>query len=131
MAYLHQFGPNASGKTYVCLAKHRNKTPGASQWTVQPAIEYEMFCDADAADSVDLAGNYWSVRDGGREIGTRNERIAKHPATSNSSDPWHGYPASPAYKGAGDMPADNVIDNWRTAGSVSRSFVKRLKRRQF
>lgn len=90
-----------------------------------------MFVEADVRNWFDSAGHYWSVKDGGATaIGTRDERLSKHPKTQNDSDPWHGYPASPAGHGAGDAPEDNLIERWLGDDVVERPFARRLQRRR-
>jgi hypothetical protein len=124
------FGPTPNGKRYVSLYNHRQANRGKSVWlkSVRPADEYQMFSDADNYDWYDTRGNYWSLRDGGAEVGTRGERVAKHPVTTNPTDPWHGYPASPNQKGAGDAPPDPLVEGWLADGLVTRTFARRLQR---
>lgn len=127
------FGPTSSGKHYVSLYSHRGNHPTKSQWhrDVPPQDEYELFEVSDDSGWSDTKGNYWSLRNGGGSpLGTRDERIAKHPVTSNPHDPWHGYPASPAVKGPGDAPSDDLLDRWLHDRVITRAMHRRILRRR-
>lgn len=121
-----------SGKAYRTHPKHRNGTPGASQWatSISESIEFSIFEAAEREGWVDGAGNYWGVgvsRNSRPQIlGTLSEAYSKHPATSNPSDPWHGYPASPAKKGSGDVPPKDILDTWLARSIISRALKKRI-----
>lgn len=127
------YGPTASGKRYLSMYAHRGANPQKSEWhqDVPPDDEYALFETADDQAWMDINGDYWSLRDGGAlPVGTRDERIAKHPKTSNARDPWHGYPASPAEKGSADAPAADLLDRWLDEGVIGRPMHRRILRRR-
>jgi hypothetical protein len=124
------FGPTPTGKYYECLYAHRGAVPGKSVWhtAITPQLEYQLFVNADVSGWCDARGHYWSLKAGGSvPVGTRQERLGKHPLTRNPSDPWHGYPASPALNGDGDMPEDDLIERWLFDRVITRAFARRLR----
>jgi len=128
-----RFGSTATGKHYISLHYHRGPAAAGnpkSKWlsTVTPSNEYAMFELADTNGWADAGSTYWTVKDGGTEVGQRGERIGKHPGPTDLRDPWHGYPASPSMKGAPDAPPDAVIEAWLKLGIVDRTFARRLQR---
>jgi hypothetical protein len=126
------FGPNGSGKRYISLNYHRGTpTKNKSTWSesLTRRTEFRIFCSADTGAWFDTRGNYWGIRDKGNTVlGTRGERIAKFPANGNPTLPWHGYPASPNRKGAGDTPPNELVKKWEDDGHISRPWARRLRK---
>jgi hypothetical protein len=128
------FGPNAKGKHYVSLFKHRGSGDRTKKscWLplVSPPDEYGIFCSSDANEWYDAKGNYWGVRNSAAEpLGTDGERLAKFPATSNESDPWHGYPTSLLATERGG-PDDATIDRMAASDQISVVVKAKLMRRK-
>jgi hypothetical protein len=128
------YGPNSAGKCYISLFKHRGcgdpyeKTVWCKE--ISPEMEYATFCFSDENNIIDNKGNLWGFRDDGREVlGQNGEVFCKFPVTSNVSDPWHGYPVSPA-ESVNDIPPPKVVQEWITRGVVSRLFGRRIQRRK-
>ncbi len=116
---------------YLSVYEHRGMNPQKSVWVVPPPVEFEMFAAADAHNWLDSRGHYWSVLNGGGTVvGSKGERIAKHPRVNNTGDPWHGYPVSPAIRGVDDAPEDDVVDLWLLDGAIDRTFARRVQRRK-
>lgn|SRR5262249_8857975 len=127
------FGPNGSGKMYMSLYAHRGSNPRKHQWlsAISPKMEFDIFCIADCSDWRDTTGNYWGIHDQGRTVlGTRSEKLCKFPCTSNSTDPWHGYPVSPSEEGDKDAPPDDFVEKWISTSVVSKVFGRRIQRRK-
>jgi hypothetical protein len=130
------FGPNHSGKKYLSSYAHRRNNPRdrhKSHWlpSVTPLMEFGIFCSADRASWRDGSGNYWGLHSGTRTIlGVRGERLCKFPYTSNATDPWHGFPVSPLERGDNDAPPDTLVDDWVSAGVISRVAGRKIQRRK-
>jgi hypothetical protein len=129
-----QFGPTLNGKVYISMYAHRGSRRGKSIWHVDisPAKEYELFETSDKHDWVDERGHYWSFAsaDGLTPTGTDEQRLAKHPSVTNSSDPWHGYPVSPKQTGDADAPPEPLVTVWVETGTITRTFARRIRDRR-
>lgn len=87
------FGPTATGKLYISMYTHRGMKPMKTCWhpNIPPKEEFELFTHSDVNQWLDARGHYWSHKEGGAaELGTAGERIAKHPRTTNPTDPSRG-----------------------------------------
>lgn len=127
------FGPTASGKNYLSTYEHRGRNVRKSQWAadVIPPEEYEIFEHADVNDHADSDGHYWGVRNPcGAVLGSRGERLAKFPHNGTETAPWHGYPVSPASGRSSEIPPDGLIEALVEAGSLSRTFGRKIQRRR-
>jgi hypothetical protein len=114
---------------YISLYYHRNPHLGKhkSRWSkqVSQSAEYLIFVNADNRDWTASQGHYWGVRDKGDTLGSDGERIAKFPRTTNSSDPWHGFPVSPADE-PDHKPPDAIIFRWHEEGFINRALRQRM-----
>ncbi len=99
---------------------------------VSPHGEYEIFSTSDERNWNDANGHYWGFgdREGQIEVGESGERICKFPMNSNATDPWHGYPVSPAQTGDRDAPPDELISRWLIDNAITRVFARRIQRRK-
>ena len=130
-----QFGPTQSGKVYISLHQHRGSGAPAHkhQWCdqISRVMEFGIFDTADYQNWCDRDGHFWGIHDRGQTVlGVRGERLSKFPRTSNSSDPWHGYPVSPLERGDDDAPPDEFVERWIETGAVSKTFGRRIQRRK-
>lgn len=128
-----EFGPTSSGKTYLSLYAHRGNHPGKSCWAndLPPPEEYGIFETSDGGGHQDQSGHYWGTRDvRGTALGTRGERLAKFPNPANPSDPWHGYPVSPASGRAAEAPPDDLVEALILSGLVSKALGRKLQKRR-
>jgi|GEM_PF-1494571 len=135
----YEYGPTKKGKIYLSLYKHRgsgNHHKNVWESSITPDIEYSIFYFADENDWYDESRDYWGVLDQGKKIlGMKGERISKFPCTSNESDPWHGYPASPSNENKidkSDCPSDVLIEKWIETSVVTKEFgrkIQKLRRR--
>jgi hypothetical protein len=128
-----EFGPTPSGKTYICLYDHRGANWRKSQWAsyVAPTDEFQIFSNADGGNWRDNAGHYWGVLTAeAPPLGTRGEGLAKFPANSVASAPWHGFPVSPRLRGEVDAPPYAFVDDWWRQGVVTRTVARRIQRRK-
>lgn len=125
----HKFGPNASGKIYISLNYHRSGRTDKSNWCVSRQKEYEIFCAADTGNWSDFKGNYWGVGDpeGRTELGTKGELICKFPRTSNTTDPWHGFPV---HRDDHDKhaPPLEFVEQWIALAVVTKTFGRRIQK---
>ena len=129
-----RFGPNSSGKFYLCLYYHRgNNRPEKNKWhpEIKPQLEYQIFCNTDRENWYDRIGHGWGMHNQGDTIiGFQGERLCKFPRTSNESDPRHGFPVSPMENGDDDTPSDEFIEHWILMGAISKTFGRRIQRRK-
>ena len=128
------FGPTANGKAYVSVYYHRRNDPQGRKncWhpDVLPPAEYSLFEQADVADWSDPAGHYWGFGARGRlQLGTRGERLAKFPRTTNATDPWHGYPVSPR-DDYDDTPPDDLVNRWIDSDQIDKAVGRRIQRQK-
>lgn len=129
-----EFGPTANGKYYVSMNAHRGSRPAKTKWlkAVTPYDEYQLFAVADDHDDQCSKGHYWSFgdSDGSKILGGGDERLGKHPRTSNEADPWHGYPVSPRATGDKDAPSDDLVTQWLQESRITRTFARRIRDRR-
>lgn len=127
-----EYGPTLNGKMYLSVFKHRGKSSQHKNiWSsaITHDMEYGIFCSSDESDWCDQKKNYWGVLDKGEtRLGDRGERICKFPCTSNEQDPWHGYPASPKEKGAGDSPPDSLVDQWIKDDVIKKEIGRKIQK---
>lgn len=125
------FGPNSKGHTYISLGYHRKtRNPDKCCWhpDVTRHREFELFSEADERGFGSSGQALWNVLNKGRNpTGQSGERVAKFPRPSNPSDPWHGYPASPALKGPTDRPPDELIQRWRSTDHITRRWARKIQ----
>ncbi|MEA2276412.1 MAG: hypothetical protein QOC78_1372 [Solirubrobacteraceae bacterium] len=127
------FGPTASRKSYLSIYEHRGQNRVKSCWAadLKPPEEYSIFDRADGRGDSDHAGHYWGIRNAdGAVLGTRGERLAKFPFNGVPAVPWHGYPVSPLSGRRSEIPPDELVDNLIEAGTVSRTFGRKIQRRK-
>jgi hypothetical protein len=127
------YGPTVNNKMYLSVYKHRGN--GSRQhkncWSadVSPFMEYGIFCSSDASDWFDQKLNYWGVLNSGQTVlGEKGERICKFPCTSNTQDPWHGYPTSPKDNGANDAPPDFLVEIWISGNIVTKEIGRKIQK---
>lgn len=127
-----EFGPTASGKTYLSMYAHRQPGNRKSTWSgsVPPVDEYGIFAAADAG-GWKADGHYWGVRDeSGSALGMGGERLAKFPRNRVPIAPWHGYPVSASTSRGASFPSDRLVERWIEQGTVTRSFGRKIQRRR-
>jgi hypothetical protein len=126
------YGPTANGKTYVSLYYHRrdDRSGRKSCWhpDVLPPAEYAIFEQSDVGGWTDAAGHWGFGARGRLELGTRGERLAKFPRTTNSTDNWHGYPVSP--RDGDDAPSDDLVNRWIDSDQIEKAIGRRIQRQK-
>lgn len=119
-----------SNKRYISFNYHRSITDikgKKSIWksSISKQLEFEIFCEADDNNWQDQKGHYFGLRDQGcTPLGNNDERICKFPITSNSSDPWHGYPVGRS----NETPPDSFINKWIKDKIITRTIGKSIQR---
>ena len=113
---------------------HRGSRPAKTQWlrAVTPFDEYQLFVVADTHGDRCPNGHYWTFgdREGRTVLGGGGERLGKHPRTTNTADPWHGYPVSPRTTGDQDAPSDDLVAEWLQGDRITRTFARRIRDRR-
>jgi len=131
-----EFGPDANGTRYLCIAYHRDGTPGKAQWNaanVPIHREYGIFRDAHTRGRLSTGGDYWGVGDddGGLVLGTRGERVCKFPRNGNpAAVPWHGYPVSWKVKPKTPRPDKSDLNQWVQQKLITETLALDIFRRR-
>ena len=129
-----KYGPTANGKRYLSVFKHRGNgsTKHKNIWCISPDIEYEIFCNSDKHNLIDTSKNYWGVLNNGKEkLGVKGERLSKFPYTSNTQDPWHGYPVSPVEERKRNaLPSnfDLLIEQWIKDEIITKEIGRKIQK---
>lgn len=127
------FPATASRSAYLSRTDHRHIASGSrNKWATScpPQCEYTIFCDAEEHHWSDSRPHLWGLLRGLPEIGTESERIAKFPARTNTSDPWHGYPVSALDKRRefDHRPQPQLVRRWVEAGLIDEIDEARINR---
>lgn len=117
------FPPDESRSAYLSRKDHWRTAAGErNKWAAScpPPGEYAIFCDAEDNDWRDDRPHLWGLLKGLPQIGTYRECIAKFPAVTNPSDPWHGYPVSALdpRREFEHRPAAALVNRWVAAGLI-------------
>lgn len=129
-----RFGPTSNSKHYVSLFRHRGSGDVRHKQTwdaaLSPTEEFAIFENADVSDSKCSRGHYWGYRDyAGQPIGSKKERIAKFPVTTNPNDDWHGYPVhKDERRNNDDLPSDELVTRWIEEKKIDERFGLKIIR---
>lgn len=112
--------------------KHRNQTPGKSQWTISPEEEVQTFRYA-CQDNWILEIYGWGLHltDGAiAYLGVGRERqavfIAKFDGCTDNE--WHGYPCD--YRQDNQCPPGAILRRWLSADLISRAMMRKISKGQ-
>jgi hypothetical protein len=116
---------------YTSNPKHRNSSPGESQWTISEAQELACFVASYGYGWVDIhAGNGWGLH----VTGTRPDVLGvveDHTSPSyiakfiGNAALWHGYPADHTRR-TQDIPPGRILSDWRNRGYVTKAKMGKL-----
>jgi len=119
--------------TYQSLYYHRpqSRMRGKSRWRVSRDDECHAFCESSHRGWDDALGNRWYVDVDGEELGTRRERVAFFPLSSNATGPWHGYPVSalPDAVVRKHVPKE-ILRAWQAENATKRELLAKLWKRR-
>jgi hypothetical protein len=127
--------PIAGGVVYVHTPKHRNGSPGASQWSIN--MDQERLCFQRSLDSGWLDDDEgWGLHHAGPDpqvLGrsadnVRDLYIAKF-VGGTPARRWHGYPID-HQRSPSDIPSMLVLRSWLDGGLLRPVQIRRLARGQ-
>jgi hypothetical protein len=116
---------------YTCNPKHRDRSPGESQWTISEHDEISCFTLSH--------GNGWIDERAGTGFGlhTPDKRPLQLGVVEDHCSPsyvakfvgdttlWHGYPADHMRK-TQDIPPGRVLIDWRDRGYLTKAKASKL-----
>jgi len=120
--------------TYEIHPKHRNRTPGASQWTVSEEDEVATFERARERNWL-LSAHGWGLHvpnDVAAYCGTAQDHrtpafLAKF-VDDTRSNVWHGYPTLNDHRD--NRPPDAVVADWLAMDLLKPVVIRRLAKGQ-
>jgi hypothetical protein len=122
---------SCAGTRYDSWHYHRGGgAPDKAVWCVPSQAEADLFCDAEAGQWRDSAGDLWGVTQQAAEsLGSRGERYAHFRQPSAPAAGWHGFPVTnnPRLVGRGrvrEIPNEALL-RWEETGRID--FVVRTR----
>lgn len=116
---------------YIPNPKHRNRSPGESQWTISEPEEIGCFTSSHESGWVDeRVGTGWGLHAPAErplQLGVAEDHRSPSYVAKfvGSTALWHGYPADHTRK-TQDIPPGRILSDWRTRGYLSKAKMSKL-----
>lgn len=110
---------------YCLTSKHHGGSRQWAQWSIDEAVEVDLFYLSLDEGWTDDSETVWACLDGGAPLGTDSQIIAKFPPVVNKSDPRHGYPVKPR-DGNHDIPQVDIVHRWLSENRIKKRTKMRI-----
>jgi hypothetical protein len=117
--------------SYISNPKHRDSSPGESQWTISEPEEVACFLSSHGRGWVDEStGSGWGLNAPTTrplQLGVAEDHcspcyVAKFVANAAL---WHGYPADHTRR-TQDIPPGRILIDWRDRGYMSKAKMSKI-----